>query len=90
MEVNYHNDQIPFVVVDCLYNNEEESEIMMELDYLSDSRRLIPPFEDELAAKEVTKTSKMLGVCTLISFSVIAIRLVFSQLLKSCFLKILR
>ena len=33
MKINYHNDQIPYVVVDYLYNNEEESEIMIELEF---------------------------------------------------------
>ena len=61
MQVNYHNEQIPFVVVDSLYNNEEESEIMMELDYLSHSRRLIPPFEDGLAATRNNKNIKNVG-----------------------------
>ena len=61
MQVNYHNEQIPFVVVDSLYNNEEESEIMMELDYLSHSRRLIPPFEDGSAATRNNKNIKNVG-----------------------------
>ena len=89
MQVNYHNEQIPFVVVDSLYNNEEESEIMMELDYLSHSRRLIPPFEDGSAATRNNKNIKNVGCLYSIIFSVIAIRQVFFQLLKSCFLMIL-
>ena len=61
MKINYHNDQIPYVVVDYFYNNAEESEIMIELDYLSDSRRLIPPFEDELGATKNSKNIKNVG-----------------------------
>ena len=51
MEIVYHEEKVPFIIIDNLYNKDEESEIMMELDYLCTKRRLIPPFEDNRGAK---------------------------------------
>ena len=68
MEIHYHNEQIPLIIVDNLYDDEEEREIMVELDYLSDARRLIPPFEDESGAVVKNKNIKNVGCLYLDSF----------------------
>ena len=61
MEVKYHEERIPFVVIDDLYDDKEQSEIMVELDYLCTERRLIPPFKDKNGASEKYKNIKNVG-----------------------------
>jgi len=68
LKIHYHNEQIPLIIVDNLYDDEEEREIMVELDYLSDARRLIPPFEDESGAVVKNKNIKNVGCLYLDSF----------------------
>ena len=68
MEVKYHEERIPFVVIDDLYDNNEQSEIMVELDYLCTERRLIPPFKDESGATQNEKNVKNVGCLYLDSF----------------------
>lgn len=50
MEVNYYNEEIPLIIVDNFYTEQERNDIMVELDYLSDDRRMIPPHKDKEAA----------------------------------------
>ena len=61
MEVKYHEERIPFVVIDDLYDEKEQSEIMVELDYLCTERRLIPPFKDKNGASDDYKNIKNVG-----------------------------
>lgn len=69
MEVKYHEERIPFVVIDGFYDDNEQSEIMVELDYLCTERRLIPPFEDKSGAtKENDENIKNVGCQYLESF----------------------
>ena len=68
MEVKYHEERIPFVVIDDLYDDKEQSEIMVELDYLCTERRLIPPFEDKSGALENDKNVKNVSCQYLESF----------------------
>lgn len=68
MEVKYHEERIPFVVIDGFYDDNEQSEIMVELDYLCTERRLIPPFKDKSGAKEKNKNVKNVGCLYLEDF----------------------
>ena len=68
MEVKYHEERIPFVVIDDFYDDNEQSEIMVELDYLCTERRLIPPFEDKSGATNDDKNVKNVGCQYLESF----------------------
>ena len=68
MEVIYHEERIPFVVIDDFYDENEQSEIMVELDYLCTERRLIPPFEDKSGASNNYRNVKNVGCQYLESF----------------------
>ena len=68
MEVKYHEERIPFVVIDGFYDEDEQSEIMVELDYLCTERRLIPPFKDKSGASDNDKNVKNVGCQYLESF----------------------
>ena len=68
MEVKYHEERIPFVVIDDLYDEKEQSEIMVELDYLCTERRLIPPFKDKNGASDEYRNIKNVGCLYLDSF----------------------
>jgi len=46
MNVQYINDEIPYIIIDDCYTEEERSEMMFELDYLTEPRRMIPAGED--------------------------------------------
>lgn len=50
MEIQYFNEQIPYIIIDDFYTLEEQNEMMVELDYLTEPRRLILPFEDNYSA----------------------------------------
>lgn len=58
MEVQYFDDQIPYIIIDDFYTVEEQNEMMMELDYLTEPRRLIPPFEDNSSAGSMDEQLK--------------------------------
>ena len=62
MEVNYYNEEIPLIIVDNFYNDQERDDIMVELDYLSDDRRMIPPHKDKEAAHYKNVNQKMQNV----------------------------
>ena len=68
MEVKYHEERIPFVVIDDLYDEKEQSEIMVELDYLCTERRLIPPFKDKNGASDDYRNIKNVGCLYLDTF----------------------
>ena len=68
MEVKYHEERIPFVVIDDLYDDKEQSEIMVELDYLCTERRLIPPFKDKNGASDEYRNIKNVGCLYLDNF----------------------
>ena len=68
MEVKYHEERIPFVVIDDLYDDKEQSEIMVELDYLCTERRLIPPFKDKNGATDEHRNIKNVGCLYLDTF----------------------
>ena len=70
MEIKYHEERIPFIVIDNLYDEDERSEIMIELDYLCTERRLIPPFKDNHGAKNEDHNIKNVGCQYLESFYV--------------------
>jgi hypothetical protein len=46
MKIQYFNDQIPYIIIDDFYTVKEQNEIMLELDYLTEPRRMIPALED--------------------------------------------
>lgn len=58
MNIKCYGDQIPYIIVDNLYNEEEEFEIKIELDYLCHKWRMIQPYEDSAAAKSDYKNIK--------------------------------
>jgi len=68
MNLKYHEERVPFIVIDDLYDDNEQSEIMVELDYLCTERRLIPPFDDTGGATEEGKNIKNVGCQYLDSF----------------------
>ena len=68
MEVKYHEERIPFVVIDGFYDEDEQSEILVELDYLCTERRLIPPFKDKSGARHKNRNVKNVGCLYLEDF----------------------
>ena len=68
MEVKYHEERIPFVVIDGFYDEDEQSEILVELDYLCTERRLIPPFKDKSGARYENRNVKNVGCLYLEDF----------------------
>ena len=53
MNIQYHNEEIPLIIIDDFYDDTEVREIMVELDYLSDNRRMIEPFKDKTGVTEI-------------------------------------
>ena len=53
MNIQYHNEEIPLIIIDDFYDDTEVREIMVELDYLSDSKRMIEPLKDETGVTDI-------------------------------------